>query len=165
MGNRVRIAGRYNAPSSTHLNRNYSAAGTPAPVPTFFPLRERLRCRPKILLRRIPRPPSSSGAERVSGQTIQAGFVPLNPCAPIIVAHGSGSSPSTLSLSRLSANPASFAHRDSNWDESLLVSRGYTREAAIRPNKHHRTGNEDWRETAKSAGDNGVEDQYAISAL
>ena len=103
------------------------------------------------------RPPSSSGAERVSGQTIQAGFVPLNPCAPIIVAHGSGSSPSTLSLSRLSANPASFAHRDSNWDESLLVSRGYTREAAIRPNKHHRTGNEDWRETAKSAGDNGVE--------
>jgi hypothetical protein len=30
-----------------------------------------------------PRPPSSSGAERVSGQTIQVGFVPLNPCAPM----------------------------------------------------------------------------------
>jgi hypothetical protein len=57
-----------------------------------------------------PAPNSStsktSGAERVSGQTIQAGSVPLNPCAAIIVAHGSGSSPSTLSLSRLSANPA-----------------------------------------------------------
>src|SRR5258707_15409825 len=36
MGNRVRIASRYNAPSSTPLSRNYSApAGTPVPVPTF----------------------------------------------------------------------------------------------------------------------------------
>jgi len=55
MGNRVRIASRYNAPSSTHLNRNYSAAGTPAPVPTFFTLRERLRWRTKFFLQEVDR--------------------------------------------------------------------------------------------------------------
>ncbi len=103
MGNRVRIASRYNAPSSTHLSRNYSARRVHQCQYLPFPTTRETSMSTKDPPAPNPRPPSSSGAERVSGQTIQVGFVPLNPCAPIIVAHGSGSgcSPSTPLLSRL----------------------------------------------------------------